>query len=166
MAGGMEPMRIAAREPDLVSPVLVTVMQRARRWLRLALAALVLGLVLSPAPSFAAGNPYNRYNTLILISYLYGDISPETVIRLWLGVKPTKQEVEGAAYLVQLAMILDQPSIRAGATGATGSYTLSSSTPILPFAGNQLVVAGAVPFANDTNLSAVAFPPARRLHSG
>jgi hypothetical protein len=46
-------------------------------------------------------------------------------------------------------MILDQPSIRAGATGATGSYTLSSSTPILPFAGYQLVVAGAVGNPND-----------------
>jgi hypothetical protein len=125
----------------------------------LALAVLVFGLALSPAPSFAdVFDPlYSRYNYQLLVAYVLGIIPSSTTVRqLWLGDKPSLELLEiEYSFFQLLALTANGPAPLAVPAATTGQYTLSSSTPILPFAGNQLVVSGAALFANNTNLSAV-----------
>ena len=78
-----------------------------------------------------------------------GIISYETLTKLWIGQKaPSQQFLDTVANDVQLKLFRKLQSIGsvrlnpAVHTTTTDTYTLASSTPALPFTGNQLVVLG------------------------
>jgi hypothetical protein len=140
---------------------------RNRRWITLALMVLTTGFT-TPQAGIADNPPnpfnplYSRYNKRLAFLYQEEKIGYETVRRLWLGAKPDQDDL---FFIILINTLLHQlggatESVRSPAlkpSDVTGSYSLSSSTPVLPFVGNQMVVPGAVLFANNTNLSAVTF---------
>jgi hypothetical protein len=102
------------------------------------------------------------YNSKLVKLYIEEVISYDTLSRLWLGRLPTQDQLNRGVSLYTintlLAKISGTTSVRPNAitpTVVAGNYTLSSSTPVLPFAGNQLVILGAALFADNTNLAAV-----------
>jgi len=139
---------------------------RHRRWIALVLVVLIPGFA-TPRAGIAANPPipyglYNHYNRHLALLYQEEKVSYETLRRMWIGTKPDQDDL----FFIELINTLIHQlhgateSVRsraATASDVTGNYSLSSNTPVLPFAGNQMVVPGAVLFANNTNLSAVTF---------
>jgi hypothetical protein len=122
------------------------------------LAVLVFGLALFPAPSFAQGSLQNFYNTGLLAAFIDNIIDYDTLEYLWEGDSPDTELIERLVFIQNFRSLgpgATRGSRRGVRAAISGTYTLSSSTPILPFAGNQLVVSGAALFANNTNVSAV-----------
>jgi hypothetical protein len=106
-------------------------------------------------------NPYVNYNGRLV--WLYGNdlIGYETLNRFWSGTPFSKVLLDQIIEVLELNRALHRTtSVVTGSKAlvrprVTGSYTPSSSTPILPFAGNQLVVLGGALFADDSNLASV-----------
>jgi len=104
----------------------------------------------------------------IFQSYANDQISYETLVRLWLGTPPSQETADYYADLDAFGLYtLSQPpggtqplsagSLRAkalsgpSAATVTGTYTLSSSTPSLPFLGERTLVLDADLFDNNTS---------------
>ncbi len=132
-----------------------------------ALVALLLGTALVPAPSVAGTftPAYSDYNLYLALAYQAHLITYETLTRLWFGTPPDAFELAVRLYISgiglqhststqsrQSAMSVNL----ATSSSVTGTFALSSSTPGLPFVGNQMVVLATDLFANDTNLAGVA----------
>jgi hypothetical protein len=132
------------------------------------LLALLIGFAACQTPLSAQNfHPYANYDLRLIWLYANDVISYETLRRLWLGDKSfTQRSIEEYIEIKEIQTALAQTS-KSGAplanrktgvhTAVTGDYSLSSSTPALPFAGNQLVVLGGALFADRGNLSAVTF---------
>ena len=139
------------------------------------LAAVIAGVALGAAVMLPFGSPsranvsnttlnphYLHYNFTLLARYLREQIGYETLRRMWLGGAPPSQAlIDATENELGLSLFQGQTphhQIRAEerqAAAVTGTYTFASVTPGLPFVGNQTVILGATPFANDTNLTAV-----------
>jgi hypothetical protein len=153
-----------AHELPFALSIKPTTSQRGRWCFPLALVALIIGSAISQAP-LAAGslNPYVNYNSRLL--WLYGNdiIGYETLNRFWYGGSLPKTTIDAFVEMHEIAGSLAKSTAtsmapkQAAHAAVTGDYSLSSSTPVLPFGGNQLVVLGGALFANATNLAAVTF---------
>jgi Bacterial Ig-like domain (group 3)/FG-GAP-like repeat len=158
---------------DSTSSSLFSVTPRKRICISYALALFITVLALCPTVQGQVqvqvqvnNSIYENYNAQLELLYLHGIIDIETVKLLWLGDKPSTVLIVHDVAVLNYFLLEFETGNRAS-TGAshleraansttTGTYTLSSSTPAIPFVGNRMVVIGAVPFANNTNLSAVA----------
>jgi hypothetical protein len=121
----------------------------------------LVGLAISGAAMAARLNPYVNYNRRLVWLYLNERIGFQTLARFWYGKAPDPA-VANRCFEIGQWLYLQEHSDKTPAepkalvtSDVTGNYSFSSSTPMLPFAGNQMVVLGAALFANNTNLSAV-----------
>jgi FG-GAP-like repeat len=126
--------------------------------LLVATAALVIA---TPAAVAGTLNPYVNYNHRILVLYLDEIIGFQTLQAFWHGSPPPSErnllEINRLGYFLNGTLMGSQTlHRRLDAPAVTGTYALSSNTPVLPFGGNQLVVLGGDLFSNNTNASAVA----------
>ncbi len=148
-----------AQQPGSLLSIQSKIAHRGRMRIAHVLIALTTCFTIPAAAQSIFPTPYKGYDRQLVFLYEKEKISFETLQRMWLGKKPDQDLLEFMAGLVELLHLLDDSvSVRADAvtlSDVTGNYTLSSSTPVLPFVGNQLVVLGGALFANNTNVSAV-----------
>ena len=117
---------------------------------------IALVLILATAPLFSDDLGYGFYQARLTLLYIDGIISFETLRYFWQAKSPSPADLKDLIEYEKFDRVLHGGSnLRSSPAAVTGSYALSSSTPILPFRGNQLVISGAALFANDTNVSAV-----------
>ncbi len=96
---------------------------------------------------------YLLYDRHLIQAYLEGMIGDETLRKFWQGASPPQSDIKQVLF-EQGAKAASAPHPQVASV--TGTYTFSSLTPGLPLVGNQLVMLNVTPFANDTNLAAVA----------
>jgi hypothetical protein len=123
-------------------------MYRSRNSIALAIAAFLIWFAAAPSAVAAGKRPSGAlggYNKQLVELYIEEVISYQTLSRLWIGRLPTQDELNRGIYMYTVNFLLANGSARTPVrpyavmpSDVNGNYTLSSSTPVLPFATAQV----------------------------